>query len=102
MAWKAVFMELFSASGQMILIENLQRFVAVRNVIGCIVSVALNYLLIPIWGIVGSAVATVITMAFSGYLSHFFIKPFRYLIPIQTTAFLFGWKRLLHPSILRK
>ncbi|MBC8394253.1 MAG: flippase [Deltaproteobacteria bacterium] len=102
MAWKAVFMALFSASGQMILIENIQRFVAVRNVIGCIVSVALNYLLIPIWGIIGSAVATVMTMAFSGYFSHFFIKPYRHLVPIQTKALLFGWKRLLHPSLLRK
>lgn len=102
MAWKAVFMALFSASGQMILIENLQRFVAVRNVIGCIVSVGLNYVLIPVWGIVGSAVATVLTMAFSGYISHFFIKPYRYLIPLQTKALLFGWKRLLHSSLLRK
>ena len=102
MAWKAVFMALFSASGQMILIENIQRFVAARNVIGCVVSVALNYLLIPVWGIVGSAVATVLTMAFSGYISHLFIKPYRYLIPIQTRALLFGWKRLLYASILRK
>jgi O-antigen/teichoic acid export membrane protein len=102
MAWKTVFVALFSASGQMILIENLQRFVAVRNVIGCMVSVALNWLLIPLWGIVGSAVATVLTMAFSGYISHLFIKPYHYLIPIQTRALLLGWKRILNSVLLRK
>jgi O-antigen/teichoic acid export membrane protein len=102
MAWRAVFMGLASGSGQMILIENLQRYAVVRNIVGCVVSVGLNYLLIPAWGIIGSAVATVSAMAFSGYFSHFFIKPYRYLVPIQTRALLFGWKRLLHPSILRK
>lgn len=95
MAWKAVFMALFSASGQMIIIENLQRYAVMRNIVGCIVSVALNFLLIPFWGIVGSAVAAVSTMAFSGYVTHFFIKPYRFLIPIQTKAIFFGWKHLL-------
>jgi O-antigen/teichoic acid export membrane protein len=102
MAWKAVFMALFGSSGQLITIENLQRYAVARNIIGCVVSVALNYLLIPVWGIVGSAIATVITVAFSGYFSHLFIKPYRYLIPIQTKALFFGWKRMLHPSLLRK
>jgi len=102
MAWKAVFMALFGGSGQLIIIENLQRYAVVRNLIGCVVCIVLNYLLIPIWGIIGSAVATVITMAFSGYFSHFFIKPYRHLVPIQTKAIFFGWKRFLHPSLLRK
>lgn len=102
MAWKAVFVALFGASGQLIIIENLQRYAVVRNIIGCIVSVLFNFLLIPVWGIVGSAIATVLTMAFSGYFSHFFIKPYSYLIPIQTKALFFGWKRMLHPSMLRK
>lgn len=102
MAWKAVFMALFAASGQLIIIEGLQRYAAVRNVVGCVVSVGLNYLLIPLWGIIGSAIATVLTMAFSGYISHLFIKSYRYLVPMQTEALLFGWKRMLHLSILGK
>jgi O-antigen/teichoic acid export membrane protein len=96
MAWKAVFMALFAASGQLIVIEGFQRYAAVRNVFGCMVSVGLNLLLIPTLGIIGSAVATVLTMAFSGYVSHFFIKPYYYLIPIQTKAVLFGWRRVCH------
>jgi len=102
MAWRAVFMALFGSSGQLILIENLQRYAVVRNVIGCIVSVLLNYLLIPVWGIIGSAIATLVTMAFSGYFSHFFIKPYRYLVPMQTQSLFFGWKRILDLMIKKK
>lgn len=102
MAWKTVFMALFGASGQLIVIENLQRYAVVRNIVGCVVCVGLNFLLIPVWGIIGSAVATVLTMAFSGYVSHLFIKPYHYLIPIQTRALLFGWKRILNSVLLRK
>ena len=102
MAWRAVFMALFGASGQLILIEHLQRYAVLRNIIGCVVSVGLNYWLIPVWGIVGSAVATVLTMAFSGYFSHFLIPQYRYLIPMQTRALFLGWRQLLHRPSLRK
>lgn len=95
MAWKTVFMALSAASGQMIIIQNLQRYAVVRNIVGCIVSVALNFLLIPAWGIIGSALATVITVAFSGYFSHLFIKPYRYLFPMQTRALFLGWRQAL-------
>jgi len=100
LAWRAVLMALFTASGQMIIIESLQRYAVMRNVIGCIVSILLNYLLIPVWGIIGSAVATVVTMVFSGYLSHFIILPYRYLVPIQTRALFLGWRQGLW--VLRK
>jgi len=102
MAWKAVFIALSSASGQMIIIQHLQRYAVVRNIIGCVVTVGLNYLLIPVWGIIGSAIATVVTVSFSGYFSHFFIKSYRYLVPIQTNAFFLGWRQLANLAQLRK
>lgn len=98
MAWRTVPMALFSASGQMIVIENIQRYAVVRNLVGCIVSVCLNYLLIPIWGIVGSAVAIVLTMSFAGYFSHMLIRPYHYLVPMQTSALFFGWRRLFEKN----
>ena len=93
MAWKTVFMALASASGQMIIIENQQRYVVIRNLIGCVVSVGLNYLLIPVWGIAGSAVAIIITIACSGYFAHVLIRPYRFLVPIQTKALFLGWRQ---------
>lgn len=102
MPWKVVFVALSIASGQLIIIQHLQRFAVLRNVLGCVVSVVLNLLLIPVWGIVGSAVAALLTMAVSGYAAHCFIRPYRYLIPLQTRALVLGWKRLLHFSLLRR
>ncbi len=96
MPWKAVFVALSIASGQLIIIQHLQRFAVLRNVMGCVVSVLLNLLLIPVWGIVGSAIAALLTMAVSGYVAHCFIRPYRYLVPMQTRAVVLGWRRLLH------
>ena len=95
MAWKAVFVALSFSSGQLIIIEGLQKFAVLRNIIGCVICVLLNLLLIPKWGIIGSAWATIITMFFAGYLANFLIKPYRYLFGLQTTAILSGWKRII-------
>ncbi len=96
MAWKTVFMAQLSATGVLILVENLQRCVVLRNFVGLVVSVIANYLLIPVWGIVGSAIATILATAFAGYFSHILIKPYRYLVPLQTNAVFLGGIRILH------
>jgi O-antigen/teichoic acid export membrane protein len=93
MAWRTVFMALSSSSAQMIIIENLQRYAVMRNLVGLVVSVGLNFLLIPKWGVVGSAFAMVATMAFAGYFSHFAIRPYHYLVPMQTKAIFLGWRQ---------
>jgi O-antigen/teichoic acid export membrane protein len=93
MAWKTLFAALFFGSGQLIIIEGLQRYAVLRNMMGCLICITLNYLLIPMWGIVGSAIATILTLSFSGYFSHFIIKPYRYLVLLQTKALCFGWIR---------
>jgi O-antigen/teichoic acid export membrane protein len=95
MAWRAVFAALSFASAQLIIIENLQQHAIMRNLSGCIVSVGLNYLLIPLWGINGSAVAAVAAVACSGYLAHFIIRPYRFLTSIQSKAIFLGWKQPL-------
>lgn len=98
MSWKTVATALANVSGQIIIIEQVQRYVGIRNLIGCLVCVLLNYILIPVWGIMGSAISSVITVFFAGYFSHFFIKSFWFLIPIQTRSIFLGWKVLLMKS----
>lgn len=94
MAWKTVCMALLSASGQLIIIENLQRYVVFRNLTGCILSVLLNLLLIPRWGVVGSATATVVAVAFAGFISHILIPPYKQIFMRQTNSIIFGLPRL--------
>jgi len=92
MAWRTVFSALSMASGQMIIIEGLQRYAVFRNLAGMFVSIGLNLWLIPRCGVVGSAVAIVAALAVAGYLIHFVIKPYRFLVPVQTRALFTGWK----------
>ena len=95
MAWKTVFVALFVSTGQLIIIENIQKYAVLRNIAGCFISILLNFALIPRFGIVGSAVATIFTMSFTGYFSHLFIKPFKYLFQIQTSSFGYGLIRII-------
>ena len=102
MAWKAVFVALFAASGQIIITEGIQKYAAIRNIIGCCISVLLNLILIPSWGIIGSAWATIFTYAFSGYFSHLLIKPYHFLFKMQTNAILSGFPRIINVLIKTK
>jgi O-antigen/teichoic acid export membrane protein len=95
MSWKLVFVSLFASSGQLIIIENIQRYAAVRNILGCVVCIILNLFLIPVWGIIGSAVASLATISFSGYFSHLVILPYRHLFQLQTSAMFSGIQRLI-------
>lgn len=92
MAWKAVGIAMLSASGQLIIIEGKQKMVAIRNFIGVGVCVILNFILIPKFGILGSAWTTIISVLFAGYFANSFLAPFREIFKIQTLAIILGWK----------
>ena len=94
MSWKGVGSSLFASSSQIIINEGKQKWAAIRNIIALVVCICLNLWLIPIWGINGSAIAGVITILFSGFIVHYFIKPYRYLFFIQCKAIFSGWKSL--------
>ena len=100
MAFKSVGMALTASSGQLIIIEHLQKWAAVRNLIGVAVCVGMNLLLIPRYGIVGSAWATILTVAFTGCLANAFIPPYHPALKIQVKALLLGWRELLRVKTL--
>lgn len=73
--WAGVFVFWGFASNQQLVIEHLTKISLYRTVIGMVVNVAFNFLLIPLWGIKGSAVATLLAQASSAWLSSlFFVK----------------------------
>ena len=61
--WAAVFVFIGVASAQWFIVENRQILAFQRTMLGGGANVALNYLLIPSFGAVGAAVATVISQA---------------------------------------
>ena len=96
LAFRVIGDALSQTSGQLILIEGIQQYAPVRNVIGCVVCVALNLLLIPRLGIHGAAYSAITTIFVSGTLSDCLIPGYRHIFRKQLTALFLGWKDLLH------
>lgn len=94
LVFKMIGMSLSQTSGQMIIIENKQKYVVFRNLAGCVVCIGLNLVLIPRYGICGSALVTVVTVLVSGWLIHLLIPPYRKYFTYQLKAIFLGWKSM--------
>ena len=102
MAWKVPAMALSAFSGYLIIIDQLQKYAILRNIAGCVICLALNCLLIPHYGINGSATASLMTMFFSGLLAHFFIRPYWEILRIQLRSIFFGWYHIVNEKLFIK
>lgn len=85
--WASVFVFLGVASGRWMLAENRQVLSLQRSLFGVIINVALNLLLIPPYGIVGAAVATVIAQFSVGMLFDLIQKETRPMFIMKIKAF---------------
>jgi len=90
--WAGIFVFWGVASSQWFLTENLQKYSFYRTVIGAIVNVGLNFILIPIYGVIGAAIATVISQMISSFLSEAFYKKTRISFYMKLNCFGFGIK----------
>jgi O-antigen/teichoic acid export membrane protein len=95
LAFKAVGAALMQSSGQMIIIEGLQKYAVLRNGIACIVCILGNLILIPILGATGAALSGVSAFFVAGYLANAIIPSYKKYVPIQTYGLFMGWKHLL-------
>ncbi|MEB3360332.1 MAG: flippase [Synechococcales bacterium] len=66
--WSSLFLFLGIAQSKWIVVEGLQRFDFVARVTGLICNIGLNLVLIPQYGGMGAAIATLISYAVGGYL----------------------------------
>ena len=60
-----------------ILAEGKQKYLWRINLAGAVLNVLINVLLIPVWGIMGAALASFVTQFFTNFLLGFIIKPIR-------------------------
>ncbi|WP_319558028.1 flippase [Thiomicrorhabdus sp.] len=72
--WVGVFIALGMAASKWFVAENLQKLFLVRTVTGLLINFILNLLLIPIYGIMGAAVATLISVIFANVIAYLFNK----------------------------
>lgn len=96
MAWKTVGMALSSSGGQIIIIDRIQKWAVIRNLLGCITCIILNFLLIPQYGIIGSSIVTVLTVFVSGFVANYLIPPYRKIFSYELYALFKGWKELVY------
>jgi len=72
--WAAVAVSLGVASSQYLIVENLQKISMYRTTIGLMCNLGLNLLLIPKYGALGAAVATLISYSFATISMGLFVQ----------------------------
>lgn len=88
--WASVFVALGVASGQWLVAEGLQIISMQRALLGAVVNVFLNYYLIPLYGVSGTAVATVISFSVAAFFADAFDRRTRKILIMKIKAlFLF-------------
>ncbi len=81
--WCSVFVFLGTVSGRWYIIENLERKILGRALVGLAFNVGLNLILIPLYGIMGAAVATVISQFMTSFGFDFFSSRTRVIFYIK-------------------
>lgn len=72
--WGSIFVFLGVASGQFLIAEGFNKLTFIRTGFGAIINIALNFLLIPTMGMMGTAIATVIAYFAATFLIIFIPK----------------------------
>lgn len=80
----------------MIVVEGLQRWAVLRDGLGCVVCVLLNYLLLPRYGVMAAAFVAILSNVAAGYLADAFVPDYRRIFVHQTRALLLGWQDIVH------
>ncbi|WP_034257017.1 flippase [Adhaeribacter aquaticus] len=86
--WTSVFVFLGFASGNWFVVENLQKYVFFRTLAGAIINVTLNLLLIPRYGGLGAAIATLFSQFTASYFFNLFNSKTYPIFIMQTKALL--------------
>lgn len=87
--WGGVLMSLCLLSNNWLISSNLQKHIFYRNVVGVFINVGLNYFLIDIYGGMGAAAATIISLVYVAIIADFFSKVTRPMLMFKVRSILF-------------
>lgn len=101
--WGGIFTAMSAISYRYFITEGLQKTSFYRGLTGLISNIILNYLLIPLYGAIGAAVATVISQVLALYLFNLTNAKTRPMFYMQTKAILLtdAYNTLKHIKTLR-
>lgn len=89
--WYGTFAMIGTARGIWIVCENKNRYVKYYLAIGAIVNLVLNTVMIPVWGIEGAAIATLLTQITTSLVAPTIFKETRIHSKIVLDAFCLNW-----------
>lgn len=75
--WYTTFSYIGATRDVWILANNKQNLLWIVNLSGAVINVIVNYLLIPIWGAIGAAVASLLSQFFTNVIMGYLIAPLR-------------------------
>jgi len=90
--FSAVFAAMGSVSGRYFTVERMEKKIAFRTILSACLNVALNYLLIPLYGIMGAAYSTLFCLFFANYLLDYFDPDLKPLRRMKNQALLYPYK----------
>ncbi len=77
-----------AAAGQLIVSDNTQGKAYIKSVVACGVNFLMNLFLIPVYGIAGAAIATVVGFLVANFIGHWFVGDYRYIFMMQARFFM--------------
>lgn len=89
--WSIVFSTLSAISGRYMINDGMQKITMTRHLLGVIINIPLNYYLIPIYGVEGAAIATLISLFITSYLFDLFGCYTRHIFIQKSKALYFFW-----------
>jgi O-antigen/teichoic acid export membrane protein len=72
-----------SVAGQLIVADNSQNWAYIKSIIGCAATIVSNLILIPVMGLKGAAISTLLGLVIANFLAHYFIPVYRNIFFIQ-------------------
>lgn len=75
--WYSAFSYYGSINNMYMVSEDKSKYVQITTLVGALANVALNYLLIPIWGIIGAAAASLVTQFLANFVMMWIVKDLR-------------------------
>jgi O-antigen/teichoic acid export membrane protein len=82
----SVFAALGSVSGRYFTVEGMEKKIAFRMLLSAAINIALNYFLIPVYGLIGAAYSTLFCLFFANYLLDYFDRDLHPLLKMKNRA----------------
>ena len=91
--WSELFSMIGVARGVWIVSENKNKYVKYYLAIGSVFNLVMNFVLIPMIGTLGAAIATLITQIITSMIAPLFFKETRMHTALVLKAFVFSWRK---------